>query len=59
MQFAKDRAEWQSEKQSLEESISQLEDTVKAEKARTEELNSTIDAISSSRGDVDGKVIVV
>ncbi|ROT64968.1 hypothetical protein C7M84_017075 [Penaeus vannamei] len=56
LQFAKDRDEWQAERKSLEESISQLEETVKAERARTEELNSTIDAISSSRGDVDGKL---
>ncbi|XP_047480912.1 centrosomal protein of 290 kDa-like [Penaeus chinensis] len=55
-QFAKDRDEWQAERKSLEESISLLEETVKAEKARTEELNSTIDAISSGRSDVDGRL---
>lgn len=59
LQFAKDRDEWQAERKSLEESISLLEETLKAEKARTEELNSAVDVISSSRGDVDGKVRVV
>ncbi|KAG7174085.1 Centrosomal protein of 290 kDa-like 1 [Homarus americanus] len=47
---------WISEKRELEKSVCALEDEVKALKAQTGELQSTIDAISSGRPDVDAKL---